>query len=230
MGLCLLWRMFHWCAARLLRSLFGNTAFLHGPIIAVVLYETPHFEKPLEQLSQIFVVWSVSESKGATVLDVLHKFVRNATAQCLDWCILLHVCHFSVLFLLCFCSHSLPWKRSLQEVYQNISEAFQIVPARLLVSHVGEYTGVSKSSCQRLSITERNMHASVFENFGKTKINEEHLAAVLPYSHQKIVGLNISVDNISRMQIFQSLDHLVSKHDYSFERELGVVFNKEFFQ
>jgi hypothetical protein len=46
-----------------------------------------------------------------------------------------------------------------------------------------------------------------------------NLVAVTPNPHEKIIGLDISVNKIFRMNVFHSPDHLIRKHQNSLDGE-----------
>ncbi len=72
---------------------------------------------------------------------------------------------------------------------------------------MGVHWGVSGSSSQVLTITVRNVLTClrISEAFGKTEINDVDVVLLLADAYQEIIGLNISVEEVSRMHKLNSL-------------------------
>ena len=62
---------------------------------------------------------------------------------------------------------------------------------------------------------------SVF--LGETEINHIDLVASLSNTHEEIVGLDISVDKVSRMNVFDSGNELIGKEKDGLESEFSVT-------
>lgn len=59
--------------------------------------------------------------------------------------------------------------------------------------------------------------------FGETEINHIDLIASFPNAHEEIVRLDISVDKVSRVNVFDSRDELVGEEKDSLEGEFSVT-------
>jgi hypothetical protein len=46
----------------------------------------------------------------------------------------------------------------------------------------------------------------VAELFGETKVDDVDLVSALPYTHQEIVGLDVAVDKVARVDVLNSRD------------------------
>jgi len=58
---------------------------------------------------------------------------------------------------------------------------------------------------------------------GETEINHIDLIASFADTHEEIVGLDISVDKVSRVNVFDSRDELVGEEKDSLEGEFSVT-------
>jgi hypothetical protein len=66
--------------------------------------------------------------------------------------------------------------------------------------------------------------------FGKTEINHIDLVSTLSNAHEKVVGLDVPVDEVSRVNVFNSGDQLVGEEEDSLERELSVAKVEQIFE
>jgi hypothetical protein len=66
-----------------------------------------------------------------------------------------------------------------------------------------------------------SLGVSVF--LGETEINDIDLIASFPNAHEEIVRLDISVDKVSRVNVFDSRDELVGEEKDSLEGEFSVT-------
>ena len=91
-----------------------------------------------------------------------------------------------------------------------MTDGFQVISSRLFVPNVSVKTGISCSSCQVLSISERNvLTIRALVALGQSKINNVDcvFGSVCP-SDQKIVRFDVPMDNSLLMDTLDSLDHL----------------------
>ena len=58
---------------------------------------------------------------------------------------------------------------------------------------------------------------------GKTEIDDIHLVASFADTHQKVVGLDITVDKVSRVDVLDSRDELIGNEKNGLEAELSVA-------
>ena len=73
--------------------------------------------------------------------------------------------------------------------------------------------------------------SSVIPKFlGQSVINEEKFVTVSAYSHEKIVGFNVSVDEVFVMNEFNAAYHLVSQHQHRFHGEPSRAEIEQIFQ
>lgn len=93
-------------------------------------------------------------------------------------------------------------------------------------------TGVSRSSSQTFAVLIWNVLASarVPVPLGQPKVNDIGVMLPLAYSHQEVVRFYVSVQVKARVNVLDSLDHLIGEHEYSFEAKFSTAFSKEFFK
>ena len=66
--------------------------------------------------------------------------------------------------------------------------------------------------------------------FGKAEVKNKDLVGSLVQPNTEIVWLDISVNKVPVMDIFNPGDHLINQHQNSFERKLSESLIKERFQ
>jgi hypothetical protein len=67
----------------------------------------------------------------------------------------------------------------------------------------------------------------VSESLGKPKIDHIDVVLLFANANEEIVWLDISMQKVPRMDEFNSLEHLISKHKHCFERELAFAVVEE---
>lgn len=73
--------------------------------------------------------------------------------------------------------------------------------------------GIASSASEVLSLPVRNMLAvSLNISFGQAKVNDEDLVAGLIESHTEVVRLDVTVDEVSIVDILNPRYHLVNQH------------------
>ena len=55
--------------------------------------------------------------------------------------------------------------------------------------------------------------------FGKTHVNDVTYFRIVPKTHQKVVRLDVSVDEVTIVHLLKPFDKLVSKHNRGFKAE-----------
>ena len=85
---------------------------------------------------------------------------------------------------------------------------------------------IPRCSCQIFALAVGDMLAiSLNVPLGQAKVQDEDLVASLVQADTKVIGLDISVNEVSVMDVLDSLDHLVNQYEHSLKRELpeGLV-------
>ena len=113
-----------------------------------------------------------------------------------------------------------------------MSNGLQVISSRLLISYVGVQTSVSGCACEVLALSEWNVFSFwVLVALRETKVYDEHtVLVVLHASDQKVIRLDVSVDDPLFVHLLDSLDHLSSNLENSFEVKLSFAFLKQIFQ
>lgn len=122
---------------RILASFLGTTpTFIEGPIEDVVVLEPLTREEVTKDLTEIGVVRLVIEMKGASIVQVHSKLIREPTAEDLNGYghLLLH----DLVMLPLFRSslQALPWKGAVTEVYHNVPQGLHVISSRLFCNDV----------------------------------------------------------------------------------------------
>jgi hypothetical protein len=91
---------------------------------------------------------------------------------------------------------------------------------------------VSSCSCQVFAIFVRNVLACsrLSVSLSQTKVNDVHIVLFLTNSNQKVVRFDVSMKEMSRMYILDSLNHLISEHEHCFQRKFSLAVVEEIFK
>ena len=81
---------------------------------------------------------------------------------------------------------------------------------------MGVYGGVAGRAGQVLVLSVHDVLACAVVSvlFGEAEINEEHFVAVAPDAHQKVVGLDVPMDEVLVVDEFDARNHLIGEHEY----------------
>ena len=94
-----------------------------------------------------------------------------------------------------------------------MSQTLQIVSSALLVSFVGENTGVPGSPGEPFSLSKFDVLVfGVHELLGESKIDDENSVGLFFMSNGEIIRFYVSVDDSPRVDVLDSFYHLVSQH------------------
>lgn len=191
--------------------LTGGTALVLGtpldaPIEDVVILVPFTDEKVSEKLAKVRVVGLVVEAKSTGVIQEDAKLVGEAAAKDVGRSghLLLHD---SIVFLLLGRGlQSLPRESASKEVHENVGERFQIIAASLLDTQMSIDRGVASSTGQIfvLSVGDMQVGLGISEFLGETEIDNVDLVASLPDSHQEVIWFDVSVDEVARMDVFDT--------------------------
>ena len=101
---------------------------------------------------------------------------------------------------------ALPGQRAAIEIHEYVAERLEIVTSTLLDAHVRVDGGVASGAGQILVLAVRNvlMGARVAELLGQTKVDDVDEVALLGETHQEVVRLDVAVNEIFRMYIFNA--------------------------
>ena len=196
------------------RSNFGTgwldaiimSATLNTPIKDVVILVALTNEEITEEFAQVGIVRLIIEAKSTSVIQEDAKLGGESTTQEIRGSghFLLHD---TIVLLLLRCSlEALPGKGASKEVHQDVSKRFEIIATSLLDTQVSVDGGVAGSSSEILvlSVRDMKMGLGVTELLGETEIDDIDLIASLSDAHEEVVGFDIAMNEISRVDIFDT--------------------------
>ena len=179
---------------------------LDAPIEYVIVLIPFTDEEIPEELPQVRVVGLVVKPQGPSVIQEDGKLVRKTTAEKIGGCghLLLH--DPIVLLFLGSGLETLPGERTTEEIHENVSERFEIVAASLLNTKVSVDGGVTGSAGEVLVLPVGNvkMGLRVSVLLGKAEIDHIDLVATFPDPHQEIVRLDVTVNEVARVDVFDT--------------------------
>jgi len=205
---------------------------LDSPVEHVVhLVPLPHKQVP-EQLAQILVIWLVLKAQGPHVVQVHRELRREALAEGFHWSRHLLLADPVILLLLGLRFQALPRKRSTQEIHEDVPQPLKVVAPRLLDAQVGVDTRVARSPRQCLIFSVGNVLVGlgVAVLLGQSVVNDVHMVPLLASSHQEIVRLDVAMQKILGVEILDTRDHLIRKHEDSLQAELAATEIEQVFQ
>lgn len=89
---------------------------------------------------------------------------------------------------------------------------------------------VASRSSELLTFFVGNMLIVLDVLFGEPEVNDVQNMGVLASAHQKVVGLDVSVEDVFFVKDFDSIDHLLSNLQDCLQGELFAVFYEEIFK
>jgi len=81
--------------------------------------------------------------------------------------------------------------------------------------------GVARRPCEALTCSIANVRLSIFilPPFSETHVHKVEYVALVPDTSKDVVGLDVSVNEATLMEVLETLDHLVAYHDCRLQRE-----------
>lgn len=110
-----------------------------------------------------------------------------------------------------------------------MSNGLQVVPSALLVANMGADGRVSCRASQVLAFAERNvLTLGVLVALGETEINDVDVVfSALITSNQKVIRLDITMNDPLFVHFLNSVDHLNRDMQHSFEVEFSAALLEE---
>mmetsp|Transcript_9826 Transcript_9826/g.27635 ORF Transcript_9826/g.27635 Transcript_9826/m.27635 type:complete len:294 (-) Transcript_9826:96-977(-) len=199
------------------------------PIEHAIIDKALAHEEILEQPAQVCVVWPVLEAERAAVVQVGGEDRGVPLAERLDRRGALALHDFVVLLFLRIGLEALPRQLATIEIHQHVAYRLEVVASALLDSQMCVHTRVPGSACQTLAFTVwyvlLGLRVPVL--FGQPEVDNVHLIGLLPQANEEVVGLDIAVDEILRMDVLNTVDHLVGQHEDRLQAELAVAETEE---
>ena len=168
---------------------------LYRPIIDPITLEAVRQVQIFKECPQVGVVRILLVLQIFAVAHVVGELAGVAAREYVHGGVYLDLLDFLVLFLLGFGSQALPRQLAHKEVEEDVSDAFEVVSARLLDTIVGEVGGVASCAREVFAIFVRNMLAiTLLPLLGEAEVNEVEGVGVVLQPHQHILRLQISMD------------------------------------
>ena len=111
---------------------------------------------------------------------------------------------------------ALPRQRAAVEIHAHVAERLHVVAATLLDAQVGVDGGVARRARQILVLAVHDVlaRAVVAILFGQTEVDQEDFVAVAPDAHEKVVGLDVAMDEVLVVHELNATYHLIGEHKY----------------
>lgn len=208
-----------------LEVLLNGRRRLDRPVKDVVVLEALTNKEVAEELAEVRVVGLVVKAERTAVVEVDGKLVGEATAEDVGrgGHLLLHDA--VVLLLLGSSLKALPWQGAAQEVHEDITKRLEVVTTGLLDTEMGVDRRVTSSTSEVLVLTvgDVEMCLGVTVLLCETEIDDVDLVAALSDAHQEVVWLDVTVDEVARVDVLYARDQLVGEQQHSLEAELAIA-------
>ena len=177
---------------------------MNTPVKDIVILVTLTDEEVTEELAEVRVVRLIIKAKGTAVVKENSEFARETTAKQVGRGSHLLFHNTVVLLLLSSGLQTLPRKGTAKEVHENVGEGLQVIATSLLNTQMSVNRGVPGRTGKVLVLSVRDMKMGlrVPELLGQTKINNVDLITTFANTHKEIVGLNIAVNEVTRVDVF----------------------------
>lgn len=188
------------------------------PVVLVVPFVARFDKEVLEKGLKVAVIRLIFELEVSAIRKISDKFVGESLAKDFDGSAELLLHNLLILFLLVVGLHVLPGERSSQEIEEDIAQRFKIVSSGLLNTKMGIDTGISSGTSQTLTLSVGDMLAILADvSLSKTEIDDIHLVLLLALADDEVIGLDISVEDVSGVNVFDSRKHLLTDHENSLQ-------------
>ena len=191
-------------AASCTAVLSGST--LDAPVEHVIVLVAFTNEEVTEELAEVGVVRLVIETQSTGVVQEDRELLRVATAKQVrgGGHLLLH--DPVVLLLLGSSLETLPGKRASQEVHENVGKRLEIITTSLFDTQVSVDRSVTSSTSQVLVLPVGDVEMGLWIPvlLGETEIDNVHLVTALADTHEEVVGLDVTVDEVPGVNILDS--------------------------
>jgi hypothetical protein len=182
------------------------SAALDAPIKDIIVLIALADKEISEELAEIGIIGLVIKAKGSSVVQKDTELIGKTTAKEVSGRGHLFF-HDAVIFLFLGSGfQTLPGEGTTEEVHKNISEGLEVVPTGLLYAKMGVDRGVTSSTSEILvlSVWDMEVGLRVTEFLCQAKINDVDLVAPLSDAHQKVVGFDVTMDEVARVDIFDA--------------------------
>eukprot|EP00187_Rhodella_violacea_P007101 CAMPEP_0174886340 /NCGR_PEP_ID=MMETSP0167-20121228/1575_1 /TAXON_ID=38298 /ORGANISM="Rhodella maculata, Strain CCMP736" /LENGTH=353 /DNA_ID=CAMNT_0016122291 /DNA_START=88 /DNA_END=1148 /DNA_ORIENTATION=- len=200
---------------------YPSHPFESGPVKNVIIIKPLSDVKITEHASQVGVVGLLIELQASAVRQVVHELDGESFAELGNRGGNLLVRDFLVLLLLGGGPKPLPREAAPVEVHEDEAEGLEVVSATLLDAEMGVDGGVTGGAGEILVLPVGDMDVCfmVAVLLCESKVDDVDDVRVLPQAHEKVVGLDVAVEEASGVDVLDALDHLVGEHEDGLEGE-----------
>lgn len=192
------------------------------PIVLVIKFVPTLIEQFLEHCPHLGIHRSLIKSQVTTCTQILCKLNWITLTQNLNWCCQFLLLYSLVLVTLIVSLQSLPWQHSPQKVHTHIPNAFHVIPTCLLNTQMRIDRGIPCCSCEIFSLSVRDMFTIPLNvSFSKSKIKNEYFVASLIQPNTEVIWLNVTMNEMSVVNVLNSLNHLVDKNENRLQWEFS---------
>ena len=179
----------------------------------------------LEEPNACLVIRLLLKFQRPAVLHEVLEFVRMSAAQLFKWRLDLLFLDCSILFVFASSGKALPWERSLQQVKQDMADAFQIVTSRLLFALMSGNRCVPRCTSQVLSIFVRDVFTgTILVAFCEAKVNDKDgVPSRFSRANQEVIRFNITVDDSLCVNLLKVLHELDCNKKYGLDIQLAFT-------
>jgi len=200
-----------------------------GPVKHKVVLVALSEEQILQKPAEVGVVGAVLEAQTATIVQIGHELAWEVLTEDLDWRrhLLLH--DLLVFLLFGVGLEALPRQTSTIEIHEDIANCFKIVPPALLNAQVRVDTSITRSACQILVLTVRDvlLRLRVTVLLGEPEVDGMDLVRLFAQPDQKVVRLDIAMDEVLGVHILYAIDHLICQHQNRLQGEFPIAETKQ---
>lgn len=197
-------------------------ADLH-PVVFAILYVACVLESLGKELAEVIVVGSVFEAEVSNIRQILVELFWEALAEILNSGSLLLLADLLVLLLVRGSLESLPRQTTAQEIHENVTKGFQVIPSGLLAAKMCVDAHVTSSTGERFAFTVWNvlLGSWIPVLLGHTKIdNMDDIGGLgARAANEEVIGLDITVDQVTFVNGLYARQHLLGDHDNGLDRE-----------
>lgn len=188
------------------RRRWNHIGLVFHPVIHVVELEALPRHGFSKEATKHQIVGLRSERQVNAVRHVRGELWGQSTGQNVHTCFHLFGKDCAIFFCFCLACQPLPRQRTTQEVDQHVTQRLQVVPPALFKSKVCVDRRVSCSALETaiFSIRDVPQRARVTVVLRQSKVNCVDKMIIGTQTHEKILGLDISVQVMLRVNVFQS--------------------------
>lgn len=186
----------------------------HSPIENEIVLVALSKKEIFQQTAQVRIIRPVFEAQIAAVVEIGGKLRGEIFAELLNGSghLLLH--DLLILLLLVICPETLPRQTPAQEVHEDVTDGFKVIPAALFDAQMRVHRNVPRSASQILAFSVRDMllRLRIAVLLCQPEVNRMDLIGLLAKPDQEIVRLNIAMKEVLCVHILNSIYHLIGKH------------------